>query len=348
MARSGAAASLFGILPLALLALSGCAGRVPVVDTPVPPGTPAVELVDTPFFPQEAYQCGPAALATVLGAAGQGVTPTELADKVFLPGRAGSLQLELVAATRGYGRVPYPIEPRLDALLAELQGGRPVLVLQNLGLDTYPVWHYAVVVGFDPGEETVILRSGTQRREVLPVGRFVATWQGAEFWGLVTLTPGELPARPDRSRYLEAVAAMEEVGQTAAALAGYRVALERWPDDAIALLGYGNASYRLGRLDAAREVYARLVQRYPRHAVGHNNLAQALADQADYDGALAAVATALSLSDGDPELRQAVRQTEQEILQRRARAHPRHHSSSRRRRARRSNSALSCASRASE
>ena len=31
---------------------------------------PRIELADTPFFPQDDYQCGPAALATLLGASG--------------------------------------------------------------------------------------------------------------------------------------------------------------------------------------------------------------------------------------------------------------------------------------
>jgi tetratricopeptide (TPR) repeat protein len=307
---------------IAALVATGCAARGPLLGTAVPPATRAVELAATPFFAQDAHQCGPAALATVLGAAGREVSPTELADQVFLPGRTGSLQVELVAATRRHGRIPYVIEPRLDALLAELLAGRPVLVLQNLGFEAYPSWHYAVVIGFDPGADSLILRSGIRQREVLSARRFVGTWQRADFWGLVALTPGELPARPDRTRYLEAVAAVEGLGQLEAALAGYRAALERWPDDPVALLGYGNSHYGLGRRDAARDAYLRLVQRHPRHAAGHNNLAQVLADLGDYDGALAVLASALSLGEAGPELQEALRQTQQEVLRRRAGAGP--------------------------
>jgi hypothetical protein len=64
-----------------------------------------IELADTPFFPQEALQCGPAALATVLGAAGVAAHPDALAREVYTPGLGGSLQLELVAAARA-ARVP--------------------------------------------------------------------------------------------------------------------------------------------------------------------------------------------------------------------------------------------------
>ena len=42
-----------------------------------------LELRDTPFFPQEEYQCGPAALATVLAASGVAVSPDDLTGKVY-------------------------------------------------------------------------------------------------------------------------------------------------------------------------------------------------------------------------------------------------------------------------
>ena len=72
----------------------------------------------------------------------------ELVAQIYLPERKGSLQPEIIAAVRRYDRVPYRIEPALPALLAELRAGRPVLILQNLGLRSLPRWHYAVVIGY--------------------------------------------------------------------------------------------------------------------------------------------------------------------------------------------------------
>ena len=66
----------------------------------------AVELSRTPFFPQTRYHCGPAALATVLDGSGVDVKPDQLSASVYLPGKKGSLQIEMVAATRRYGRLP--------------------------------------------------------------------------------------------------------------------------------------------------------------------------------------------------------------------------------------------------
>ena len=134
---------------MALLLLSGCATQLQatkLMDSPPPGLSTAVELRQVPFFPQERYQCGPAALATVLNWSGVTITPEQLVDEVYLPQRHGSLQVELMAATRRHQRLPYILEPDLQAMLDEVRGGHPVLVLLNLGLSWYPVWHYVVVM----------------------------------------------------------------------------------------------------------------------------------------------------------------------------------------------------------
>src|SRR5262245_28806713 len=136
MNRTGLRGPLLCCIVLSLGA-SGCATRGAVIATAAPASDsiPAhVELDATPFFPQRRYQCGPAALATALGASGVPVTADELADRVYLPGKQGSLQTELIAASRGFDRMPYRVRPELGAVVSELAAGRPVLVLQNLGV----------------------------------------------------------------------------------------------------------------------------------------------------------------------------------------------------------------------
>src|SRR5437763_1585351 len=77
--------------------VAGCAQLVPqtvALRTAWPQGVPlTTELKSVPFFPQEDYQCGPAALATVLAYTGTSVTPEALVKQLFVPARQGSLQL---------------------------------------------------------------------------------------------------------------------------------------------------------------------------------------------------------------------------------------------------------------
>ncbi len=292
---------------LLVLLLAGCAS------VPRPPAGPGVELTEAPFFPQQRYQCGPAALATVLRYAGRSVTPDALVPEVWLPGRQGSLQMELVAAVRSRGLVPYRPPPELAALLAELRAGRPVLVLLNLGLRTIPVWHYAVVVGYQPDPPRLILRSGTTRRQIITLRRFLREWKLADRWSLVVLPPDELPASDDPTGYLAAVAGLEATGQRAAAARAYHNALRRWPDRPAAWLGLGNLAATAGRWAEASDHYQRALERRPGWPPAINNLAEAEARQGHRAVALRLLDAALAKPDLAPRWRAVLRRSRAEI-----------------------------------
>lgn len=235
-----------------------------------------VELTGTPFYPQEDLQCGPAAIATVLGAAGSSVAPDTLVPEVYTPGLSGSLQPELLSAIRRRGLLAYELPPSLDALGAELVAGRPVLVLQNLGVDTQPAWHYAVVIGADPSKEQLLLRSGRERRLVTATSTFMRTWDKADRWAVVVLQPGALPVDPQPGSYQRAVMGLEASGRHAEAARAWQAALDVWPDDPVATFGLGNAAYALGDFTGARAAWERYVILKPGDPPGLNNLALVL------------------------------------------------------------------------
>jgi len=235
-----------------------------------------------PFFAQTDYQCGPAALATVLANAGLAVDAGGLASEVYVEGLRGSLQAELLGATRRHGLIPYVLAPEPDALFAELDAGRPVLVLQNLGFARVPVWHYAVVVGFDLDADRVILRSGTQRRRLEHTARFLKSWQRGENWAFVAIEPGELPASATPALYVRALAGAEPLLPAAAASDAFALALKSWPDDDLVLFAAAGHELLTGNLGEAATLYRHLLARAPQHAAARNNLANALADQGCY------------------------------------------------------------------
>lgn len=272
-----------------------------------------VELIEIPFHSQVTDQCGPAALATILNATDVSVTPEELSSHIYIPDRQGSLQLELLAATRHYRRIPYTVDPDVAALLTELQSGRPVLILQNLGVKYMPRWHYAVVVGYLPQDEQFVLRSGDKKRHLMGARRFIHAWQRAGYWGIVALRPGKLPANADPDKYLRSVAAIEAVGDTATAAAAYQAATDQWPTNGLAWLGLGNASYAEGELESARIAYRKLLEIEPGSAIALNNLSQVHADLGCYDDALTAIESALSAVEAGDPIVPYLRQTLEEL-----------------------------------
>ncbi len=255
----------------------------------------AVELTAVPFHPQERYQCGPAALATLLQWSGVAVTPDELVPQVWVPARRGSFQPEMLAAARRHGRAPYVLAPELDALFHELAAGHPVLVLQNLAFDWFPRWHYAVVIGFDPAREEVILRSGTTERLRTPLALFERTWQRGGHWAVVIPTPGEVPATAVEHDWLSEIIALERTGDPGGAAAAWQAATTRWPDSAGAWIGLGNNRYEAGDHAGAVEAFRALLEARPDHAAAHHNLAWALARQGHADEAVRHAEEALRL-----------------------------------------------------
>jgi tetratricopeptide (TPR) repeat protein len=296
---SASARLLAGILFWALvLGLGGCAiaPQTRLLESNRPTGLPErVELTAVPFFPQEEYQCGPAALATALNSAGVAIRPDALTDQVYLPSRKGSLQIEMLAATRRNGLAAYVLAPQLTDVLKEVASGTPVVVLQNMLVSWYPLWHYAVVVGYDMSTSKLILRSGTNARQVLPFWYFEHTWQFSEHWAMVTVRPDHIPATATEIGYASAAEALDASGQKTAAATAYSTLLTHWPNSLVGQLGLGNIYYAAGKLAEAESAFRKATESHPDSAPAFNNLAQTLADQGKFPQALQAAQTAVSL-----------------------------------------------------
>ncbi len=293
------------LAPLAVLTLVGCAGA-PRFDS-LPETT--IELRDVPFFPQTDYQCGPAALATILSHEGVSVTADDLVRAVYVEGLRGSLQAELLGATRRHGLVPYTIDPAPAALFAALESGKPVLVLQNLGLARFPVWHYAVVVGYDADRETVLLRSGTEHRRSERLGRFLKSWQRAGSWAFVAAAPDDPPSSADANRWIRALANAERLLPQSTAAAAYAAAKRRWPREPLVLYASAVHDGAAGRWDASARDYLALLEIDPLHAAARNNLANMLAEGGCIGLALREARIALGTIDASSPLRGAVEDT---------------------------------------
>jgi len=253
------------------------------------------ELTSVPFYPQKEYQCGPAALATLLGHHGKPVDLEDLTSKVYIPERKGSLQLELITAVREYDLIPYVLATELDTVLREVDAGRPALVLQNLGVSWYPQWHYAVIVGYDLDQEELILRSGTIERYRINLFTFEHTWRRGKRWAMILLKPGELPLAGDDWRYMNAIVGFEQKSKWRLLDKAYQAGLERWPKSSELLMGYGNNLYVQGQLTEALEQYQNVITYDSKFAAAYNNAAQVYAELGQLEKAEELVQKAISL-----------------------------------------------------
>ena len=276
------------LLLLALPLFAGCASGPPMKSFPeeIPPRVPQ-EIAGVPFHPQEALQCGPAALATVLGWSGVSITPDELESLLFIPEREGTLQPEIKAQARRAGRIPYEIPGAPEALVRELLAGHPVLVLQNNGLGWLPAWHYAVVVGMDPEARTVRLRSGTHEDYDLEFDTFLKTWRRADYWGIVVLRPPDMPVSLRPAPVLTAILDFGRVAPPHDVRRALQAALLRWPDSIGLRFALANHWYAEERYASAEREYRRILAFAPDAVMARNNLAWMLAERGRADEALA-------------------------------------------------------------
>jgi tetratricopeptide (TPR) repeat protein len=287
--------ALAGVFLCAVLLLGCATPQVAHMRSAWPAGVPEhAQIASVPFVAQEDYQCGPAALSMVAQTAGVRQEIAQWVEQVYVPARRGSLQPEMLAASRRNGLPAYVLQPTLSAVLREVAAGNPVLVLQNLSFSFAPVWHYAVVIGFDRAANTITLHSGRTERLPMSLYTFERTWARGGHWAMVALAPNKLPATAEADGYVASVAALERV-QAAAAQTAYASALQQWPEHRLALLGAGNSAYTLRQLDTAANAYRRATQAHPDFADAWNNLAQVLLEQAQYPQALQAVQRAVAL-----------------------------------------------------
>lgn len=265
---------------------------------------PRATVASVPFFPQEKYYCGPAAVAMALAWTGLPVTQDDLAPQVYTPGREGTLRPDVIAALRRNGRLAVPIDT-MPGLLAELSAGRPVLVFQNLGLSWIPQWHFAVAIGYDLEARDLILHSGTNENYRLGLSTFERTWRRGDYWALVVLKPGQLPVRADEIAVLRAAAGLERVAQYVPAAGAYEAIAARWPTSSAAHFGLGNVRYRLRNLAGAEAAYRRAIEAVSGEAAGPawNNLAYVLAELDRREDAVLAAQAAVNSDPADANFR---------------------------------------------
>ena len=298
------------------LLLGGCTAKqsAALIEEKPTEITTASQLNDVPFFPQLDYQCGPASLAMVMNFAGVEVAPDALRRQLFIPGRQGSLQVEMQALPRRFGLLAYPLAPRLVDIFKEIEAGHPVIVLQNLGLKVAPQWHYAVVTGYDLNLQQVTLHSGDTQNYRMPLSTFERTWVRGGSWAIVVSMAGSVPAGAREQSYLRSAVNLEQEGQADAALKAYEAASKRWPNSLAAWMGLGNMRYAKIDLNGAAAAFDQAAKIHPDAAEPLNNLAQVRLEQKQYDAAMQAIEQAVQL-DGNSQLYQ---QTRSEVIRIRA------------------------------
>lgn len=167
---------------LAAFLTAGCAGSRP----PGPPQGRQVRL-SVPFFPDDTDQCGPSALASVLGYWGMEATPAGLKRELYRPDLKGSLTVDLLLAAESRGFSAEMADGGLDRVKTELDAGHPLIAFVDMGFRLYPIGHYLVITGYDDGRKVLFAHSGLSRDRAMPYASFDGRWEKTRRWTLLIL-----------------------------------------------------------------------------------------------------------------------------------------------------------------
>lgn len=139
-----------------------------------------------PFFPQEKYQCGPAALAGVLNFWGEKISPEHIAQEIYSPTAKGTLNLDLLfyAQKRGFQTQQY--KGSLEDLKRNISAGVPLILQVDFGFLVYEQTHFLVVVGYN--SQGIVVNSGVEKGKFIPTSSFLRIWAKANYWTL-RITP---------------------------------------------------------------------------------------------------------------------------------------------------------------
>ena len=148
-------------------------------------------ISNIPFYPQKRYYCGPASLASILNFYGKNFSQDEIAEKVFEPKLTGTLIMDILLFARRNGFKGEVLQGNSDILKREISLGHPLIVFFNLGFKIHPVYHYAVLVGYDDLMKVFILYSGTTKNKIISYKDFYKKWGKAGCWVLLILPDGE-------------------------------------------------------------------------------------------------------------------------------------------------------------
>jgi predicted double-glycine peptidase len=146
-------------------------------------------VVEVPFFPQETFQCGPAALATVINywygktGAAKSLTHDTIAREIYSPSARGVLGIDLELYARKQGFQARQIAGTIDELKTSLDKSIPPIILVDYGFSRYQRNHFMVVKGYS--DSALLVNSGRKESERVGNEDLLKVWKKTGYWMLL-------------------------------------------------------------------------------------------------------------------------------------------------------------------
>lgn len=140
---------------------------------------PATVISDVPFFKQQEYDCGPAALACVYNFRGLQQDVEEISKRVYSRRQKGSLNLGLLIDAREQGLTATMYSGSFEKIKDAIDNETPLILMVSEGGDSL---HYVVVVGYE-GQHVaaIVVHDGYQPNKRYEREAFDAKWRATGY-----------------------------------------------------------------------------------------------------------------------------------------------------------------------
>lgn len=269
----GAAKATTRIAMCCALLLSGCAAyRIPSSALRDDPGPLYMQSVRP--VAQQSYQCGPAALESVLSYWGVSATADEISRELYTPGARGILNFLLAqyARRRGFWTEIHTGDAP-DDLRAWLARGVPPIVMLRVGPRWLACYHFVVLTGFNARDDVWYANTGAAQTQAIPDRALRSRWKDAQRWALVICPPERVDWPLEAARAAELGWLLEQSGRLSVAAQRYREALTHQPADSATRFRLANIYLKTQQLSEATGLYVALLRDQPGHGGAVNNLA---------------------------------------------------------------------------
>jgi len=226
-----------------------------------------------PFEKQSRYQCGPAALSSVMKYWGKEVSPEEIAKAVYIPCIRGTLDFDLENFPTGHGFWVRSYSATFKDLKAKIKKDIPLIVLHRQGPQFLNKYHYLVVVGYDEPRGLVVAHTGHKKDAVFTTRDFLRRWDGAQRWALIVVPAEKVDWQLSAEEHNSLGLFYEKRGDLARAKDNYEKSIRLEPKIATFYFNLGNVTLKLRNFNDAEDAYKRAIELDPTFADAYNNLA---------------------------------------------------------------------------
>ncbi|MBI3317537.1 MAG: tetratricopeptide repeat protein [Candidatus Omnitrophica bacterium] len=263
-----------GLLPWLVL-LSGCAS-LPAYRMEPPALANSGEfhyIENVPPVAQGAYQCGPAALESVIRRWGREADAVEIGRLLYRRGARGILNFTLAQHARDRGFWTEIREGTPGELRSWIQREIPPIAMLHVGPFWSPTYHFLVVRGFNDREQIFYANTGHPETRAIRYPHFLKRWRQAGCWTLVISPPERVDWELTGDQAADLGLLLERSGRLGLAERWYRKGLEKSPESASVRFNLANVYSRTNRRREAKGIYRALLEEKPGWAPPGNNLA---------------------------------------------------------------------------